>query len=193
MDVAADPKAGFQRPQYQAAKRDFATLVWPIVREWCGGGELLDVEAGAWGSQGSRLARILDGYCGIDWLQVFSERRVARGLASRIRYGPRVYRTFTLKSTTGDERLSELDRRRPLIEEPESGWTGSTFTVQAHLEKDGGAVLYVCMARTRHVLVAALRGLGSEPPANRYDGSRFLAIEVDDLRNVGFPVREWPE
>lgn len=133
--------------QIQVAKdltdsaHDFLEFVWPAIKDLCGGGELVPVEA----VTATEFARMIDILAGIDAWQVADGQGGMRGIASRVQWG-HSWRTFTIRASRDSGARTEYEKRSWALEHQADGW------LYPHLMSQG----YVSEQRTGHLLSAAV-------------------------------------
>jgi len=156
--------------------RDFIEKVWPVIKDWCGGGELIPVEEVV----ASPFASKLDRYSGIDHWQIRSDLGQIRGIASRIQWG-HDWRTFTIRYFIPGGWPTEFQKRMAALDHPHEGWLFPGLTCQAYLDQRGGSLLSVAVIPT-HQLYAWIKkhspGLRCKPSPT---GERFLVVNWSDL------------
>src|SRR5690606_6164676 len=72
----------------------FRDIVWPEIKQWCRGGEIIPVES----VTESGFASALDQLAGIDAWQAVEDIGM-RGIASRVQWVAKPYRSFTIRET----------------------------------------------------------------------------------------------
>jgi hypothetical protein len=185
--------------ELETSAHNFRALVWPVVRDWLGGGELIPVESVA----GRDFTRQIDMLAGIDAWHVKPETGI-RGLASRIQYGPRAYASFTIRERRRDGQppgrrglRTELEKRVHALSYPEEGWLCPAYTIQAYIStRQDGQLLHICMARTRDLLDCywhGIEGIDWERRVNPMDGTSFIVIWWPTMQQHGVPVWHWAE
>lgn len=95
----------------------FVLLVWPIIKNWVGGGELLPVEA----VTASGMAKDLDVLAGIDAWHIVQAEGKMRGIASRVQPMPG-FRTFTIRYRRSSGASTEWEKRLRAMDKPGEGW-----------------------------------------------------------------------
>ena len=93
----------------RASARAFGGLVWPAIREHCGGGELVAIET----ADGYRPLAFekLDTLAGIDYIQVEPDG-VLTGIAARVQpVDGAPWDTFTIREFRDSGRTTELEKR----------------------------------------------------------------------------------
>lgn len=176
----------FKKLRQSAA--DFSRAVWPIVRNWMGGGKLEPVEAVC----AADFASSLDVLAGIDAWQTVQPGGGVRGIASRIQYLQTPYATFTVRYRRKSGAETEFEKRLRAIEDPAACWLFPKFTVQAYLDQRGGSPLYVCQADTRNLFTYIKTNRDEvEERTNPQDGTEFLVVWVPRMLDAGYAVNEY--
>jgi hypothetical protein len=175
------------RRDLSASASDFLRVVVPAIRDLIGPGRITPVESTA----PADLRRDLDILAGIDaWQMVDSEGRM-RGIASRIQWGNRVWRSFTVRLERPNGLKTEKDKRIDAFLRPAGGWLLPALTVQAYLTwpKPGGTLIEAGVIRTSDLLDHMIRNPCERPLRNPEDGVMFEPYFWDDLngkvRTVG--------
>lgn len=127
-------------------------MVWPTIKGWCRGGELVPVES----VTSNDFASQLDMLSGIDAWQVAEGLAGMRGIASRVQYGTS-YDSFTVRTTLPSGADTELQKRQAALADPDAGWLYPALTVQAYV-KDG-TLLTAAMVRTKDLIPLATQRL----------------------------------
>lgn len=162
--------------------RDFLEKVWPVVRPWFQGGELIPVEAVSPG----RFASELDVLAGIDAWHVDSARGV-RGIASRVQWGDKIWDSFTIRRALPSGRPTEFEKRLDALDNPDAGWLFPHVTVQAYVSERGpaGRLVSAGAVKTRDLFEHVVRNGPSVSRKNNSDGVEFMAVYWNDLINCG--------
>lgn len=136
------------------------------------------------------LADDLDVLAGIDAWQMVDEKGVMRGIASRIQWGDKSWRTFTLRKDRPSGARTELQKRMTAFIEADSGWLMPTITVQAYASKPRreGRLIEAGVCYTRDLLEFALKNPCREPRPNPQDGVIFDWYEWDAMKKSGVRV-----
>lgn len=111
---------------------DFTRVVWPVIKEHCGGGTFVPVESASTSGFDSNL----DIQAGIDAWQVHQELGI-RGIASRVQWGDKAWNTFTVRKSRASGVKTEYEKRLAAIT-GSGGWLYPHLTVQAYVSKRGG-------------------------------------------------------
>jgi len=178
-------RADIARRLTQSAQ-DFQEIVWPRIAPWCGGGQLIPVES----VTAQRMAKMLDLLAGIDAWQVNNEHGV-RGITSRVQWGY-PHNSFTVRARTPRGNPTELEKRLAALDSPQSGWLFPALTCQAYLDRPGGRLLSVGLARTADVCRQAhdkvRRGV---PLLVSPTGEEFMPVYWLELQEKGIRIRCW--
>ncbi len=164
---------------------DFVRVVWPVVQQHCPelrGSALRIVE----GRINNPIAYELDVCAGIDAYQRFSWG--LRGITSRVQW-ENDYQTFTVRTRRPSGTTTEYTKRLTTIKRLDEGFFYPYWTIQAYVEKPGGRLLSVAVAKTvelyRYIEHRAQSGQPCrELPAGN-GGERFLCVAWDQYRQAG--------
>lgn len=169
-----------------ASAKDFLRVVWPAIKKPLGGGELIPME----GVTDSNFARRIDISSGIDYWH-FSDDQMLRGLACRVQWADRSYRTFTVRYSRDSGTKTEYAKRSEAIH-GEGGWLYPHLTVQAFLSppRGQGALINVAIVPTKD-LINACEGIASCSPKYRNAGgirrtsnAQFVYVNWDFLASA---------
>lgn len=108
------------------SKTRFENIVWPEIRHWFGGGELVPGE-----SVDERVAELLDQEAGVDFYAVIKDEGVIT-IASRCQKTPS-FQTTTVRYDTGTDYDTELQKR---LRQLDCGMLSPLFTVHAYVKLD---------------------------------------------------------
>jgi hypothetical protein len=178
---------------------DFQNIVWPTVCRLpiIGGGELKPVEA----VSSESFTEDLDLLAGIDAWQIIRQIPIVRGLESRVQWGTN-YQTFSIRYSLPSGQPTEFEKRQQAIQNRERGDLFPHITVQAYLDRPGGALLSAAAIRTEALISAAGQLVSNDVVANsRYpdlyglitnptDGISFLYMSWKYLAHKGFLANE---
>lgn len=167
---------------------DFTRLVWPQIKVWCRGGELISVES----TDAKGLSQAFDTMAGVDAWQVCYETQSIRGVASRIQYGS-PWASFTIRETRASGTVTELKKRMAAMSDLKAGWLVPALTVQAYISNRVlGDLLHVAMVRTFDLydyIASGTEGRDFERRVNPQDKNSFLVVWEADLRQAGISVK----
>ena len=150
----------------------FLSAVWPVIKGKCGGGTIKPVEI-----LPDDISRDLDRLCGIDiWQTIDGEG--CRGIASRVQFGSKNWRTFTVRKCRDSGAKTEFEKRKDAIE---SGgrMIYPYLTCHAYLT-DSLVVLGGGLALTKSVFDA----ITDHTKIRRTDNASFYAVDFDDVEGV---------
>lgn len=156
-------------------------LVWPVVRDKCGGGVIIPVET----VSDSGFAAQLDMLAGIDaWQQLVDgvAGDVLRGIATRVQF-ERCFPTFTVRRSLSSGRPTEYDKRRAAMNG--RGYLYPHLTVQAYVS--GGSLVLVGVAETSSVIDACSE---DRVRTNRADNNTFYWIPFSTVSGAWWHPRE---
>ena len=155
------------------SNRAFLNLVWPVIASQCGGGKIKPVEV--W--RGNALANDLDVLCGIDiWQTITGEG--ARGIASRVQFGPVNYQTFTIRLYRDTGAKTEYEKRLFAIES-NGRFIYPYLTCQAYVTCKG-VLLGVGVAKTVDIFDVIKQ---EKVLHRRSPNSGFMAIKWSDVKD----------
>ena len=162
---------------------DFLRLVWPVIKNFCGGGETIPVET----VSNNDFAKYLDQFSGIDFWQIVNDHGI-RGIASRIQWGNVNWRTFTIRFRRFSGNATEYQKRIEAINTGE--WLYPYFTCQAYItERRNGCLLGCAVAKTRDIFLAIQEGkYGKQKTTN----AEFLTVGWDNVKLVCEAPLEMP-
>lgn len=178
---------GVVRRDLSASATDFESVVWPAVRDWCGGGALAHVEA----STDRVMASQIDVLAGIDAWQIMPSDGLMRGIASRVQWGD-AWDSFTIRMKRPNGATTEMEKRIRAYLDESSQWLHPALVVQAYLDKRGGELQHAIMARASDVYGFVLDNFDCvERRTNGSDGVEFVVLWACDLEASGARVRRW--
>jgi len=162
---------------------DFSRVVWPAVRHLCGGGELVTVESVV----AANFQKDLDTMSGIDAWQVIRDSSVMRGLATRVQWGEKCWRTFTIRKSRFSGARTEYEKRCYAINNLNRGFLIPHLTIQAYVTKRRtGELLEAAVVETEELFRYLMDGLAGQRPAP--DGNIFFYVEWDKYRQSGLKL-----
>lgn len=170
-----------------ASRRDFLSVVWPVIGDDLGGGEIVPVE----GEQGY-LAHTLDVIGGIDAIQILGFG--LRGIQQRTQPYGKCWETFTLNRDTGAGATVEAQKRKWQIDRRGIGIIYPALTIQAYLSKDHAEFLGAAAIDTEILygyLWTRKEGDGWYRKQAEDDGATFTVVKWDALLKAGRDVRIW--
>ena len=164
---------------------DFLRVVWPVVSEACGGGQIMPVESLTPGY----FEKMLDTHAGIDLWQVFN-REGMQGIASRVQWAPPTwtndwpYNTFSVRAILPSGAATEKQKRTKALL---NGWLLPRYTVQAYVSQrrtgmlESAAVVDTA-ALYRYLIRRDDQGQRNQR-TNRYDDTIFDVISWRELED----------
>jgi hypothetical protein len=163
----------------------FVRVVWPVIQAHCPelrGSVLRMVE----GSRENPIASDLDVCAGID--AYLRAPLGLRGISSRVQWGMD-YRTFTVRIERPNGAMTEYIKRLTTIRRVHEGFLYPYWTIQAYVERPGGKLLSVAVAKTieLYLYIEQCKQSGRpchERPAGN-GGERFLYVEWEHYRQAG--------
>lgn len=159
---------------------DFVRVVWPVIKQHCP--ELHEsVLRLVEGHTHTTIAYELDVCAGIDAYQ-----RTAfglRGISSRVQWGTN-YQTFMVRLSRPNGAATEYIKRLTTLKRRAEGFLYPYWTVQAYLNRPGGTLLSVAVAKTIELyLYIEQRDVCGRPCDERLaanGGERFLFVDWND-------------
>lgn len=157
----------------------------PIIRRLLNGGEIHPVEG-----DDNKICQILDQTCGMDYLQVYKDRNLTWGIASRIQtYNPasKPFNSFTVRKARESGAATEYEKRRDAIAR---GGIYPYLTMQAYVNEDTGEIDSLAIARTVDIMDFVDSGKASErhTKADKIGQAAFFVAYWDDLEKSGYKV-----
>jgi hypothetical protein len=147
----------------------FMAKVWPEISSLCGGGEIKPVEM-----MDDSISKDLDMHCGIDLWQTV-EGSGCRGIASRVQFGDKNWRTFTIRKSRDSGSVTEYQKRKEAIDS-EGKFIYPYLTCHAYSTMDGD-LIGGGIARTKDVFNA----INESTITNRTINASFYAVRFDDV------------
>jgi hypothetical protein len=205
------------RAEQIKASRDLEEIVWPTIKHFAGGGEIVSLEK----IEDDWFRSLMDITAGIDAVQHI-DGKPSRGIASRVQWpGKRRYDTFTARRSRSSGWETETAKRIAAVTDREAGWLYPAITIQAYVdEREPRSLISAAMVSTVD-LYAYLQGQSTEVDTTRFtrlewaerkfkerisaqdavwinsvddeSGQRawFYAIDWHWMRKAGVPVRIW--
>jgi len=137
------------RQRLEESNKAFLEVVWPIIKEVCGAGQIKPVEV----IEDNDLAHDMDVKCGIDiWQTVEGEG--CRGIASRVQWNKN-FKTFTIRKEKTNGMKTEYEKRKKAIES--GSYIYPYLTCQAYIKKEGFVLMGGAIARTTDIFRAIER------------------------------------
>lgn len=165
-----------QAQRARLSRSDFELLVWPLLKGYIGGLELLANERRPEDPE-VHVRTELDMVGGIDWW--IGTAIGMYGLGSRVQW-EEDYRTFTVRYELPSGRPTEYEKRSQAIAE---GSLYPHWTAQAYLDKPGGYVksAAVCWTPDIYAYLASPAGQYCRILTARSDGNKFKAVDWKHL------------
>lgn len=164
------------------SKTAFESLVWPVVRELIGGGELLSMEDQAH----DRLRTLFDTQTGIDAWQ-YRDGFGMYGIASRVQPSHKDWSTFTLRVARNNCTRTEAQKLWEAVNAGD-GRVYPKWFVHAYTTGRSESLLSVGVCETRAVLECWRSGLGE---VRRCENAEFFAMKWDQMAKAGWTVHVW--
>ena len=168
----------------------FDEQVWPLCREACGYGRLLQME----GVRDNELAKQLDTLAGIDGWQIRgkwkSDPGGMRGIAARVQVGTD-WRTFTIRKQRDTGASTEYEKRVEAID-GKMGYLYPIITVHSYAVGWDGPILSVGISRTitiiRFIQDRLRRGIAKQNRTERRGAADFWVCKWAEMNRAGYPV-----
>lgn len=167
---------------------DFLRVVWPEIEQLCAGGRLEPVEST---TSRRRIDHDLDVLAGIDAWHMLDSQGVMRGIASRVQWGPKNWRTFTIRESRPNYRgANEFDKRLYALDHLDQGWLFPSLTIQAYVTaKRSGQLLGAAIIHTSDLFIYA-RDHKRKPRYASNGGEGFIHYDWGELRRAGVRLGE---
>ncbi len=172
---------------------DFLRLVWPAIREACGGGRLVPVE--------SAHAKELDTLAGVDAWQMIDQDGRMRGIASRVQWIPcwpppwslgHNTGSFTIRTERPNGSTTEFEKRWTALNDPDRGWLMPHLTIQGYCTppKREGMLLGVSVIKTSDLInYAADVWARTRTQTNPVDNVKFKAFWWDEIQSSNIRIK----
>jgi hypothetical protein len=170
--------------QLNASRADFINVVWPAIKWYVRGKELIPVES----VTSDDMARKLDMLAGIDsWIIRTPDDII--GLASRVQWCFS-YNTFTVRYAIPSGGPTEFHKRKAALASP--GALCPYLTCQAYISDHGGSLLSAAIVMTADLIGAVELGIGEERDNGDGTGTRMWVVpwrEMCELTSgLGHPM-----
>lgn len=154
------------------SNRAFVNLVWPVIKKSCGDGDIKPVEI----IKDNDIAKDLDVLCGIDIWQTIQDKG-SRGIASRVQFGDKNWKTFTIRKKRLSGYKTEYQKR---LEAINGSFIYPYLTCQAYVSKDETKLFGCAVAKTTNIYKAIEDGKFIHR-VNPEDLTGFIAVRFDDV------------
>ncbi|NHZ84874.1 MAG: hypothetical protein GWP19_03225 [Planctomycetia bacterium] len=137
----------------------------------------------------SKMAQNLDQLAGID-LWFLNTNRGIRGVANRIQFQEKNWRTFTVRKSRESGVKTEYEKRKYAIEHD---WLYPDITLQGYINKKN-EVLGFAIAKTKDIIYMIDNGLCHENKTGKdqIGQAEFYIIDWDKMKKQGFPITIYP-
>lgn len=167
---------------------DYVESARPIIEKLLRGGRLMAVE----GSD-NEVCRMLDLTCGTDYFQVYDERGLVWGIASRMqeidtaRY-KRPFNTFTVRKARASGVKTEYEKRRDAIMR---GGVYPYLTMQGYVDKQTGELMSLAIARTTDIMDYVDAGMTDtkHTGAEQKGQAEFFVVKWDRFKQAGYGIK----
>lgn len=162
----------------------------PVISKLLNGGELLAVEG-----TDDHVCLMLDTTCGTDYFQVYKQRGLVWGIASRMqeidtgRFA-KPFNTFTVRKARASGAVTEYEKRRLAIQ---NGGVYPYLTMQGYVDKNSGELMSLGIAKTTDVMdfvdkgLAAVKHTGQE----QIGQAQFYVVGWDKFRDAGYTIKTY--
>lgn len=170
----------------------FEVAIWPAIKDYMGGGELIPVES----VTNNTMTKDLDQIAGIDAWHILRITSEMRGIACRVQWissNSQPWYTFTIRLQRTSGTRTEWHKRFQAIKRMNEGWLFPAITVQGYLARDTDELLTVGCVETDKLIkyiVNGEKGTDYLVRENSVDGNKFIAVHWDKLRECGVKVYE---
>lgn len=169
--------------QMRESSQVFNDLVWPVMLDKIGGGDIVCVED--WSND--QGVNELDYLAGIDAWQIMPNKSGMRGIAQRAQKNQN-YKSFTIRYKTGFGSFDTEYQKRMQAVNTNYGLLYPHITMQAYYNESG---LLSCAAiKTKDLLNYVKNNIGKTCKilSNRDDGAQFIIVYWKDLINEKLEV-----
>lgn len=162
-------------------------ILKPIIKRLLKGGNIFPVEG-----DDNDICKLLDTTCGTDYLQVYEEKGLAQGVASRIqtiKTGYKPYNSFTIRKDRQSGASTEFEKRRYAIGH---GGIYPYLTMQAYFDEEDRP-LSVAFAKTSDLMdyIEKYQPDDKHTGADQIGQSSFYVCKWDDMKAKKYPVVIW--
>ena len=172
------------------SSQHFMQYVWPIIRDYIGGGEIIPAE----GVTEYEFAKELDTTAGIDAWQIFHNKigmKCIRPIASRVQWerdawADYPFNTFTIRCELSSRNFTEYHKRLYAIKHKTDGILYPAITIHSYLGKDGPPVYSIASIKTDDLFDA----IKEHPckPIPVLGGNKMFKLLWEDLKLWGYNV-----
>lgn len=134
------------------------------------------------------VCRMLDLTCGTDYFQVYNDRGLVWGIASRMQeVDSRPFNTFTVRKARESGAKTEYEKRKDAIKR---GGVYPFLTMQGYVDKQTENLLSLAIAKTTDIMEfvengwAITRHTGAEQKGQAF----FYVVSWDDMEKHGYKV-----
>jgi hypothetical protein len=178
---------GFEARLWDSAF-DFRRAVIPVLANWLPDGYFVGVED----APDHPAVRVVDKVAGIDGWYVSAGATRLQGIASRVQYGTEPYDSFTIRAKRRSGAPTELEKKLDALQRQDQHFAVPHYTVQAWVERRRtGRALHVLLVRTQDLFEFVVAHPDRvERRRNPADGTEFIVVWADDLRDAGVDVKQ---
>lgn len=129
------------------------------------------------------MARTLDQLAGID-LWHFKPKQGIRGVANRIQFGPKNWRTFTIRKSRASGAKTEYEKRKYAID---NEWLYPILAIQGYFDEEKNIAIGFAVAKTVDILwmIDNDRCYTNNTGKNQVGQAEFYVVNWDDMKREG--------
>jgi len=157
----------------------FCEKVWPLIRGHLGGGDLMEME----GRPDTQLAKELDMKAGIDGWHI--HKAGMRGIASRVQVTSHPWDTFTVRMARDSGAVTEFEKRKTSLDNPDQGWIYPAVTVQAYISLKKESVISCGLGKTKDIIEFIAKNLHT---LKRTSNAEFAVCPWGEMQKHGYDV-----
>ena len=165
----------------------FVDKAKPILKRLFNGGEVMTVEG-----DDNQVCRMLDMTCGTDYFQIYSDKGLVWGVASRvqnIKDGCKPYNTFTVRKARESGAKTEYEKRQEAIKH---GGLYPYLTMQGYVNTSDD-ILSIAIAKTTDIMEFVEKGLAYEnhTRADKIGQAAFYVVDWRKFKTYGYKLIGW--
>lgn len=179
----------------EAVERDmrksmaYVDAIQPVVQKLLGG-EFMPVEG-----EENPVCQMLDRTCGTDYFQVYRQRRLVWGVASRVQEiwdGCKPFNTFTVRKSRASGVKTEYEKRKDAIR---SGGVYPYLTLQAYVNDKTGALMSLAVVRTEDLMKYVESGKAKEKHTGekQIGQAAFFTVDWQGFHDAGYRILAYPD
>lgn len=157
----------------------------PIISKMLNGGTITPVEG-----DDNEICKMLDRTCGTDYFQVYEDKGIVWGIASRfqkIQNGYRPYNTFTVRKSRESGAQTEYEKRKNAIK---CNGVYPYLTLQAFVNSETKDILSLAIAKTSDIIDYIENGYAEEKHTGFFQigQASFYVLQWGDMQKKGYKV-----